>query len=62
MFCLRRPRQTRQGQSRHLLKDESLEDSANLPAPDIIAAEIMEDLQAALEQFSEIAVDLSSKQ
>jgi type I restriction enzyme M protein len=31
------------------LKDESLEDSANLPAPDIIAAEIMEDLQAALE-------------
>jgi len=40
------------------LKDESLEDSANLPAPDIIAAEIMEDLQAALEQFSEIAADL----
>src|SRR6266446_9240286 len=28
------------------LKDESLEDSANLPAPDVIAAEIMEDLQA----------------
>ena len=43
------------------LKDESLEDSANLPAPDIIATEIMEDLQAALEQFSEIAADLSSK-
>ncbi len=41
------------------LKDESLEDSANLPAPDIIAAEIMEDLQAALEQFAEIATDLS---
>jgi type I restriction enzyme M protein len=40
------------------LKDESLEDSANLPAPDVIAAEIMEDLQAALEQFSEIANDL----
>jgi type I restriction enzyme M protein len=40
------------------LKDESLEDSANLPAPDIIAAEIVEDLQAALEQFSEIASDL----
>jgi type I restriction enzyme M protein len=31
------------------LKDESLGDSANLPASDIIAAEIMEDLQAALE-------------
>jgi type I restriction enzyme M protein len=43
------------------LKDDSLEDSANLPAPDIIAAEIMEDLQAALEQFSEIAADLGSK-
>jgi len=41
------------------LKDESLEDSANLPAPDIIAAEIMESLEAALEQFSEIAADLS---
>ena len=41
------------------LKDESLEDSANLPAPDIIAAEIVEDLEAAVEQFAEIAMDLS---
>jgi type I restriction enzyme M protein len=40
------------------LKDESLEDSANLPAPDVIAAEIVEDLEAALEQFAEIAGDL----
>jgi len=40
------------------LKDESLEDSANLPAPEIIAAEIAEDLEAALEQFAEIAADL----
>jgi type I restriction enzyme M protein len=40
------------------LRDESLEDSANLPAPDIIAAEIIEDLQAALEQFQEIITDL----
>jgi type I restriction enzyme M protein len=40
------------------LKDESLEDSANLPEPDVIAAEIVEDLQAALEQFSAIAEDL----
>ncbi len=40
------------------LKDESLEDSANLPAPDVIAAEIVEDLQAALAQFAEIAADL----
>jgi type I restriction enzyme M protein len=44
------------------LKDESLEDSANLPAPDVIAAEIMEDLQAAVEQFAEIAGDLSAKE
>jgi type I restriction enzyme M protein len=43
------------------LKDESLEDSANLPAPDIIAAEIVEDLEAALEQFAEIAADLRPK-
>jgi type I restriction enzyme M protein len=40
------------------LKDESLEDSANLPDPDIIATEIVEDLQAALAQFAEIASDL----
>lgn len=40
------------------LRDESLEDNANLPAPEVIAAEIMEDLQAALEQFAEIATDL----
>ena len=40
------------------LKDESLEDSANLPAPDVIAAEIAEDLQAALDQFALIASDL----
>jgi type I restriction enzyme M protein len=40
------------------LKDDSLEDSANLPDPDIIAAEITEDLEAALEQFSQIANDL----
>ena len=40
------------------LKDESLEDSANLPAPDVIAAEIVEDLQAALDEFTLIAADL----
>jgi hypothetical protein len=34
------------------LKD-TLEDSANLHDPDIIAAEIVEDLQAALAQFAE---------
>jgi hypothetical protein len=40
------------------LKDESLEDSANLPAPEVIAAEIAEDLRAALEQFEAIQADL----
>ena len=41
-----------------LSQDESLEDSANLPDPDIIAQEIVEDLQAAVAQFAEIAADL----
>jgi type I restriction enzyme M protein len=40
------------------LRDESLEDTDNLPAPEVIAAEIVEDLQAALDQFSEIAATL----
>src|SRR6202022_2618535 len=40
------------------LKDESLEDSANLPDPDVIAAEIVEDLEAAVQQFAAIATDL----
>lgn len=40
------------------LKDDSLEDSANLPDPDVIAAEIAEDLQAALDQFAQIAAEL----
>ena len=44
------------------LKDESLEDSASLPAPDLIAAEIVEDLEAALTQFAEIATDLGLKE
>jgi type I restriction enzyme M protein len=40
------------------LKDDALEESANLPAPDIIAQEITDDLEAALEQFTAIAEDL----
>ena len=40
------------------LKDESLEDSENLPPPDIIAREIAENLESALEQFSGIYEDL----
>ena len=42
------------------LKDEALEESANLPPPDIIAQEISDDLQAALEQFATIAEDLKA--
>jgi type I restriction enzyme M protein len=41
------------------LRDESLEDSANLPDPDVIAAEIIEDLQAALEELQAISEDLA---
>lgn len=40
------------------LRDESLEDSANLPAPDLLAREIADDLEAALAQFAEIADEL----
>ena len=36
----------------------SLEDGANLPPPDVIAREIVEDLQSALAQFAGIATDL----
>ena len=41
------------------LRDESLEDAENLPAPHIIAAEIVEDLEAALAQFAEIVETLA---
>lgn len=43
------------------LKDESLEASDNLPDPDVIAQEIVDDLEAALEQFRLIANDLGEK-
>jgi type I restriction enzyme M protein len=43
------------------LRDESLEDSANLPPPGVIAAEIVEDLRAALEQFELIEADLAER-
>ena len=42
------------------LRDESLDDSATLPHPSILAAEIVEDLRAALAQFQEIADDLAT--
>ena len=41
------------------LRDDSLADSDNLPPPDVIAQEIVDDLEAALEQFRLIAGDLN---
>ena len=43
------------------LRDKSLEDSDNLPEPDILAQEITDDLQTALEQFGAIAAELKVK-
>jgi len=43
------------------LKDDSLADSDNLPPPDVIAQEIVDDLEAALEQFRLIAGDLAGE-
>lgn len=40
------------------LRDESLEDTANLPDPGVLASEIVENLGAALEQFSSIQEEL----
>ena len=40
------------------LKDDSLEDIDNLPAPEVIAQEIIEDLRAALAEFQWVAAAL----
>ena len=42
------------------LRDDSLEDMDNLPPPDVIAQEIVEDLEAALAEFAAIAESLGS--
>ena len=44
------------------LQNESLEETTHLPDPDILAAEIMEDLQAALEQFKGIYDELGKEE
>jgi type I restriction enzyme M protein len=41
------------------LRGDSLADSDNLPPPEVIAQEIVDDLEAALEQFRLIAADLN---
>jgi len=43
------------------LRDESLEESDNLPDPDVLAQEIVDDIEAALEQFREIVIDLTAR-
>jgi type I restriction enzyme M protein len=43
------------------LRDESLDDSTNLPAPDILAKEIAENLESALEQFATIREDMEKE-
>ena len=42
------------------LREESREESDNLSDPDVLAQEIVEDLEAALEQFREIALALDA--
>ena len=36
---------------RNSVKDKSLEDSDDLPDPDVLAQEIVDDMQTALDQF-----------
>lgn len=43
------------------LRDESLEDLDNLPGPDVIAREIVEDLSAALAEFEAVAASLEAQ-
>ena len=43
------------------LKDESLEDSENLPDPEVLAAEIVDNLEAALEEFRAVYEDLEQQ-
>jgi type I restriction enzyme M protein len=42
------------------LRDESLEDTENLPSPEVLAAEIVEDLEAAPAEFAQISESLRS--
>ncbi len=43
------------------LRDDSLEDSANLPDPHILAQEIADDLRSALEQIEDVLGDLEQR-
>jgi type I restriction enzyme M protein len=43
------------------MKDDGLEDSASLPEPDVIAAEIVEDMEVVLDEFAQMAADLKQR-
>ena len=43
------------------LRDESLGDADSLPPPEVLAAEIVEDLEAALSEFASVAASLSER-
>lgn len=43
------------------IKDESLTDLANLPDPDVLTNEIIEDLKSSIESFEEIMVTMNGK-
>jgi type I restriction enzyme M protein len=43
------------------LRDDSLEDSANLPEPSVLAREIADDLRAALGQIEDVLGDLEQR-
>jgi len=43
------------------LKDDSLEDIDSLPEPDVLATEIVENLEAALEQFRSVSTELAGE-
>lgn len=44
------------------LKEDSLEDAADLPTPDVLVAEITENLEAALAQFQSIQTELDDNE
>jgi type I restriction enzyme M protein len=44
------------------LRDEFLENTANLPEPEVLADDIIENLEAALEQFREIRSELGDSE
>jgi type I restriction enzyme M protein len=43
------------------LRDDSLEDIDSLPEPDVLSAEIVENLEAALEQFRSVSQELAGE-